>query len=65
MSATVFTPPTHVTLWFCPACGKRIMRDYRLDEVREKCSGTWHKAVAVDVRYTQDAEATQRSKGQP
>lgn len=44
-------PPPTITVWFCPACGKRLASGYNLDPARKRCSAKWHLAAAVGGRY--------------
>jgi hypothetical protein len=53
MSADIF--PAEVVEWRCPACGRRLNgQTYSIDELRAKCSKTWHKAMAVSCVYVRD-----------
>lgn len=45
------SPPAEVTLYFCPACGRRISGSYNLEPARKSCTKTWHLAEPVMQRY--------------
>jgi hypothetical protein len=45
------SPPTEVTLYFCPACGRRISGSYNLEPARKACTKTWHLAEPTSQMY--------------
>lgn len=48
-------PPTAITIYFCPACGREVRGNYSIDEGRKKCSKLWHKASVHGYRYVREA----------
>jgi predicted RNA-binding Zn-ribbon protein involved in translation (DUF1610 family) len=48
-------PPERVTLYYCPACGQRITRDYGVEPARKRCTAHWHLAEGVAVTYVREA----------
>jgi hypothetical protein len=62
---TPFTPadlPDRVTLWYCPACGKRINGSYNLEPARKSCTKTWHLAQPVAVKYARELPKAQHGQ---
>jgi hypothetical protein len=52
--------PDRVRLWFCPACGHRIVGSYNgsynLEPARKRCTKTWHLANPVSRDYVAVAD---------
>lgn len=45
------SPPAEVTLYFCPACGRRISGNYSVDPARKSCTQKWHLTIANAQKY--------------
>jgi hypothetical protein len=43
--------PAEVTLYFCPACGRRVSGDYNVDPARKSCTKTWHLTMVEPQKY--------------
>jgi hypothetical protein len=56
-------PPSAITIWICPACGRQVQGSYAIDEGREECTKKWHRATPEGVRYVrEDAGASAQER---